>query len=225
MGIRSIALVASTLALSTSVNAAIITDNFVYGNTVNDFDGLSTGAVAGLISQSGASYGELFTGQTLDTSGGFDSLSGTPTSTLNLKANASIFDNVGIFSTGGSNTIYGDLNSETGEGAVSILLDTETNIFGFNILGGNDGQFLVDFFGSDGGLIGSFSQTATNSFFGFRVDSGTLISAVSITNTDYLGLAYDNFTFNSTVVPIPAAVWLFGSGLLGLVGVARRKNS
>jgi len=27
----------------------------------------------------------------------------------------------------------------------------------------------------------------------------------------------------STVVPLPAAVWLFGSGLLGLVGIARRK--
>ena len=26
-----------------------------------------------------------------------------------------------------------------------------------------------------------------------------------------------------TVVPVPAAVWLFGSGLLGLVGIARRK--
>jgi hypothetical protein len=24
-------------------------------------------------------------------------------------------------------------------------------------------------------------------------------------------------------VPVPAAIWLFGSGLLGLVGVARRK--
>jgi len=32
-------------------------------------------------------------------------------------------------------------------------------------------------------------------------------------------------TFQGTVsaVPVPAAVWLFGSGLLGLVGVARRK--
>lgn len=29
----------------------------------------------------------------------------------------------------------------------------------------------------------------------------------------------------ASVVPIPAAVWLFGSGLLGLVGVARRKAS
>lgn len=29
----------------------------------------------------------------------------------------------------------------------------------------------------------------------------------------------------STVVPIPAAIWLFGSGLLGLVGIARYKKS
>jgi len=25
------------------------------------------------------------------------------------------------------------------------------------------------------------------------------------------------------IVPIPAAVWLFGSGLLGLIGIARKK--
>lgn len=31
--------------------------------------------------------------------------------------------------------------------------------------------------------------------------------------------------FRAMVVPIPAAVWLFGSGLIGLVGVARRKKS
>jgi len=33
-----------------------------------------------------------------------------------------------------------------------------------------------------------------------------------------------NMTTTTTAVPIPAAVWLFGSGLLGLVGVARRKK-
>jgi hypothetical protein len=27
-----------------------------------------------------------------------------------------------------------------------------------------------------------------------------------------------------TAVPLPAAVWLLGSGLLGLAGVARRKS-
>ncbi len=32
-------------------------------------------------------------------------------------------------------------------------------------------------------------------------------------------------SFNLSPVPVPAAVWLFGSGLLGLVGVARRKKA
>jgi hypothetical protein len=29
---------------------------------------------------------------------------------------------------------------------------------------------------------------------------------------------------SASVVPVPAAVWLFGSGLLGLIGMARRKK-
>jgi len=31
------------------------------------------------------------------------------------------------------------------------------------------------------------------------------------------------YTMETTVIPVPAAVWLFGSGLLGLIGIARRK--
>ncbi len=30
---------------------------------------------------------------------------------------------------------------------------------------------------------------------------------------------------NTNVVPVPAAIWLFGSGLIGLVGLARRKKA
>ena len=38
---------------------------------------------------------------------------------------------------------------------------------------------------------------------------------------------YVNFNgwLYGTVVPVPSAVWLFGSGLLGLIGLARRKKS
>lgn len=34
---------------------------------------------------------------------------------------------------------------------------------------------------------------------------------------------YDTSNQMTTVVPVPAAVWLFGSGLIGLIGVSRRR--
>ena len=37
------------------------------------------------------------------------------------------------------------------------------------------------------------------------------------------GIARIEYTTEISAVPLPAAVWLFGSGLLGLIGVARRK--
>ncbi len=39
------------------------------------------------------------------------------------------------------------------------------------------------------------------------------------------GTAGGDFAQYTSAVPVPAAVWLFGSGLLGLVGIARRKKS
>jgi hypothetical protein len=44
------------------------------------------------------------------------------------------------------------------------------------------------------------------------------------TSSVFGGMDLSNITAY-TVVPVPAAVWLFGSGLLGLVGVARRKRA
>ena len=35
----------------------------------------------------------------------------------------------------------------------------------------------------------------------------------------------DDSAYGASVVPVPAAAWLFGSGLLGLVGIARRKKA
>jgi len=50
---------------------------------------------------------------------------------------------------------------------------------------------------------------------------------------DYLSYQLDSevdervgtFLVNTSPVPLPAGVWLFGSGLLGLIGIARRKKS
>jgi len=40
--------------------------------------------------------------------------------------------------------------------------------------------------------------------------------------TDNTGVGFSGYV-EQTVVPVPAAIWLFGSGLLGLIGIARRK--
>ena len=39
------------------------------------------------------------------------------------------------------------------------------------------------------------------------------------------GTDIGDFSFTATVVPIPAAAWLLGTGLVSLVGVSRRKNA
>ena len=58
--------------------------------------------------------------------------------------------------------------------------------------------------------------------------TGQTFSSIGLTPGSYewtwgSGATADSLTLNIGAVPIPAAVWLFGSGLLGLVGVARRK--
>jgi hypothetical protein len=55
----------------------------------------------------------------------------------------------------------------------------------------------------------------------------TNAEVVYINLEDALDMAIDKFSTNGmalTSVPVPAAVWLFGSGVLGLASVARRKR-
>ena len=40
---------------------------------------------------------------------------------------------------------------------------------------------------------------------------------------DFSAVSNDGYNMSVATVPVPAAVWLFGSGLLGLAGIARRK--
>ena len=69
-------------------------------------------------------------------------------------------------------------------------------------------------------LVGIIS-TASPSVSAVFVDP-SLAQVIQIVNTDAALLNYD---FITTPVPVPAAAWLFGSGLLGLIGFARRKKA
>lgn len=62
-----------------------------------------------------------------------------------------------------------------------------------------------------------FDSTGSQITFGFRTANS---GQVGVFET-----GYDNYSAVISSVPVPAAVWLFGSGLLGLVGMARSKKA
>ena len=84
-------------------------------------------------------------------------------------------------------------------------------------------------FGPFGGSVGAvpMAMTTLNSAFPTVADG---VSGSPMTTAPFPGFNA-NFDFtsitatNTGTVPVPAAVWLFGSGLVGLAGVARRRRS
>jgi len=83
----------------------------------------------------------------------------------------------------------------------------------------------------DGGPYGSAGQPAGNKVWMLASLDGDADGVMGIPMAANGPFAGFNANFNATmaptpdaVVPVPAAVWLFGSGLLGLVGIARRKK-
>jgi hypothetical protein len=104
---------------------------------------------------------------------------------------------------------------------------------GFTAVGGifggltNDSSATINVYGSTGLLsshsltVGDIGAGEVHTFLGWTV-SGDEILTIDFDATSELE-AMDNFRFGTvSAVPIPAAVWLFLSGLLGLVGISRK---
>jgi hypothetical protein len=101
-----------------------------------------------------------------------------------------------------------------------------TNVAGGVVLGTNPSGTLplvtdtiLDSTNGDSGIGGSPMRTSP--FPGFNANFD--IMTAHVTQCTDTGTGTDACP-TVTAVPVPAAVWLFGSGLLGLVGIARRKK-
>ena len=94
------------------------------------------------------------------------------------------------------------------------------------------GDLTVSAFDVSGASLGVFNFMGTDLFVnqaGFNQNAGHVgisgigeIASLLIEPGLNQALIFDNLNFSP--VPVPAAVWLFGSGLIGLIRVARRKK-
>lgn len=203
MGIKSILLAVSTLVLSTSANAAVILDFTESGNNTN-----------------------------ISVSGTFD-LSGFNLSSFTTTwSNASSGSGPGTY----SEATIGDINNQTNYSASGG--STYFELFSNNFNAGHTDNFSghgIGFWNTTGGTEGNF-QIDVDYISGTQLQgSGTLtgytLSDLGLTQTGLWKTLSNGETVSITIngsgisaVPVPAAAWLFGSGLLGLVGMARRKH-
>jgi len=80
-----------------------------------------------------------------------------------------------------------------------------------------------------GGIVPNSADLLLTYDFGLINDIGSGYTQFLLDTNPFAGIQYEFDIYGNdplvSAVPVPAAVWFFGSGLLGLIGIARRKKA
>lgn len=275
MGFKSIALAATTIALSTSVNAAVFEFHFTGQYTLLGTDGSyadqqaidstltyddSSGAgfSAGLTIANFDTFGSTATiyGITLQRETGTNLIVGNMLADWNINTGiplSMVWDATGLFNAIDFGLQAGDVISGTNlkrngatianVGSAIPASDGTYNPYTGQFLNQGPAPLAITTLNTSTLCVpGVYGQPgATNGdCIGNALSGGAPFTDDEISGSPMIDGPFVGFNVNfdigsgnsltvlsvdSTVVPIPAAVWLFGSGLIGLVGVARRKKA
>jgi len=135
----------------------------------------------------------------------------------------SVYYNSGAMSDNGSTTATNNVGPVDG----SFL--TPEAVFAFSLEFSSSGNpQTISIFDLGGTIIDSV-LTPAGGFFGLLSD--TQIGSFLVTNGIFSGTGepdrffIDDFkAYSTSPIPVPAAVWLFGSALIGFIGMSRRRK-
>ena len=131
--------------------------------------------------------------------------------------------------------VMGLSQTSTGTLPVGAYINFSTGVYSIDISAVRyaSAPFTIEAWTSTNGtgtLIDSVEVTADwldlSSIWGaYNLTSNSQIHSLYLLGSSNWAIWDDLTVDTSPTVPIPGAVWLFGSGLVGLIGVARRKKS
>lgn len=206
MGIKSISIITTALVLSTSANAALVErlGGLAYYDDATNLTWLA------------------------------DANAGGKMTWVDANAWVAGLDIAGVTGWRLPSTLQPDTscNQQGGGESKGICSGSEMGNLFYNVLGGSAGASIVSSHNVNYDLfsnVQSFTYWSSTVYEPLAPDYAWDFSMLlGIQGADYGLNTYHAWAVQSgdvSAVPVPAAAWLFGSGLIGLVGMAKRKKA